>query len=88
MTGTTPPLNKDKVPHYYNVISSPIDLSAIEERLDTDFYTSPKELVGDLKLIVIQRRDYSKRKVYNPTREVYVETLIKDIPESHDLHEG
>ncbi|CAG8155514.1 unnamed protein product [Penicillium nalgiovense] len=86
------PVNKDEVPDYYNVISSPMDLSTIEERLDADFYTTPKELIGDLKLIFSNCQQYNDATtVYAKCAiqlEKYMWKLIKDIPEWHDLHEG
>lgn len=79
------PVNKDEVPDYYNVIESPMDLSTVEERLENDFYTAPKVLVGDLKLI------FSNCRQYNDTTTVYAKCadqlekymwrLIKEIPE-------
>ncbi|KAL4923467.1 Bromodomain-containing protein [Aspergillus undulatus] len=45
------PVNEDEVPHYYNDITSPVNLSTIEERLEQDAYSVPKKLVRELKLI-------------------------------------
>ncbi|KAK4191629.1 histone acetyltransferase GCN5 [Podospora australis] len=85
------PVNRDEVPDYYNVITQPMDLSTIEERLEHDFYGTPKELVGDLKLI------FSNCKQYNDATTVYTKCavklekymwqLIKEIPEWFDLLE-
>lgn len=46
------PVNKDEVPDYYNVITTPMDLSTVEERLKQDYYAAPKNLVNDLKLFL------------------------------------
>ncbi|KAJ5514552.1 Acyl-CoA N-acyltransferase [Penicillium fimorum] len=83
------PVNKDEVPGYYDAIVSPMDLSTIEERLER--YTTPKELVGDLKLI------FSNCQQYNDATTVYAKCavklerymwkLIKEIPEWSDLLE-
>ena len=39
-------VNKDEVPDYYNVITSPMDLSTVEERLEQDFYAARKTLLA------------------------------------------
>jgi len=65
------PVNKDEVPDYYNVITSPMDLSTIEERLDSGYYTTPKDLVGDLKLI------FSNCRQYNDATTVYTKSAVQ-----------
>ncbi|KAL1899644.1 histone acetyltransferase [Ceratocystis pirilliformis] len=85
------PVNRDEVPDYYNVISSPMDLSTVEERLEHDFYTAPKDLVGDLKLIFSNCRQYNDpTTVYTKCAvklEKYMWSLIKEIPEWYELLE-
>ena len=79
------PVNRDEVPDYYNVITSPMDLSTVEERLEQDHYTAPKELVDDLKLIFTNCRKYNDATtVYNKCAarlEKYMWGLVKEIPE-------
>ncbi|KAF3402646.1 hypothetical protein EIK77_000596 [Talaromyces pinophilus] len=85
------PVNKDEVPDYCHVIESPMDLSTIEERLEHDKYTAPKNLVNDIKLF------FSNCWRYNDTTTVYAKcvaklekymwSLIKDIPEWYNLLE-
>ncbi|CAI7651079.1 unnamed protein product [Penicillium glandicola] len=85
------PVNKDEVPDYYNVITSPMDLSTIEERLEHDFYTAPKDLVKDLKLVFSNCRQYNDTStVYNKCAvklEKHMWKLIKEIPEWFNLLE-
>ncbi|CRG85934.1 hypothetical protein PISL3812_02937 [Talaromyces islandicus] len=85
------PVNKDEVPDYYNVITSPMDLSTMEERLEHDDYAAPKDLVGDLKLIFSNCRRYNDATtVYAKCAEKlekYMRKLIKGIPEWVDLHQ-
>jgi histone acetyltransferase len=83
------PVNREEVSDYYNVITSPIDLSTIEERLENDSYAAAKDLIDDLKLI------FSNCRQYNDTTTVYAKCavnlekymwkLIKEIPEWYDL---
>ncbi|CAG8077182.1 unnamed protein product [Penicillium nalgiovense] len=84
------PVNKDEVPGYYDVIVSPMDLSTIEERLES--YTTPKNLVRDLKLIFSNCRQYNDATtVYAKCAvklEKYMWKLIKEIPEWSYLLEG
>jgi histone acetyltransferase len=68
-----------------------MDLSTVEERLDGDFYTAPKELVGDLELIFSNCRKYNDATtVYTKCAvqlEKYMRRLIREIPEWHELHD-
>ncbi|KAJ9222634.1 hypothetical protein DTO027B5_7506 [Paecilomyces variotii] len=85
------PVNRDEVPDYYDVITSPMDLSTMEEKLENDAYTAPKELVRDLQLI------FSNCRQYNDATTVYAKcaaklekfmwSLIKEIPEWYELLE-
>lgn len=83
------PVNKDEVPDYYDVITSPMDLSTMEERLENDHYTCPKDLVDDLKLIFSNCRRYNDATtVYAKCAdklEKYMWGLVKEIPEWSDL---
>ncbi|KAL4867508.1 hypothetical protein BDV12DRAFT_209875 [Aspergillus spectabilis] len=85
------PVNKDEVADYYDVITSPMDLSTIESRLEHDDYGSPKELVRDLKLIFSNCRQYNDAKtVYAKCAaklEKYMWSAIREIPEWYDLVE-
>lgn len=85
------PVNRDEVHDYYNVIESPMDLSTMEERLENDCYTSPKNLVADLKLIFKNCRQYNDATtVYSKCAvklEKYMWGLVKEIPEWCDLLE-
>lgn len=86
------PVDKDDVPDYYNVITSPMDLSTMEERLERDIYTTPRELVNDLKLIFNNCRQYNDATtVYSKCAvrlQKYMWTLVKEIPEWYDLLES
>ncbi|KKK20656.1 histone acetyltransferase GCN5 [Aspergillus rambellii] len=85
------PVDKDEVPDYYNVITSPMDLSTIEEKLERDDYAAPKELVHDVRLIFSNCRQYNDATtVYAKCAvklEKYMWSLIKEIPEWYELLE-
>ncbi len=85
------PVNRDEVPDYYKVITSPMDLSTMEEKLERDCYTTPRELVDDLKLIFNNCRQYNdSTTVYHKCAvklEKYMWGLVKEIPEWFDLLE-
>ncbi|EEP78473.1 histone acetyltransferase GCN5 [Uncinocarpus reesii 1704] len=84
-------VDKDEVPDYYKVITSPMDLSTVEEKLERDDYAAPKELVHDLKLIFSNCRQYNDATtVYAKCAvklEKYMWSLIKEIPEWYALVE-
>lgn len=85
------PVNKDEVPDYYNVITTPMDLSTMEERLERDHYSTPSDLVTDLKLIFSNCRQYNDATtVYAKCAaklEKYMWALIKEVPEWYELLE-
>jgi histone acetyltransferase len=85
------PVNKEEVPEYYETITTPMDLSTVEERLERDFYAAPKDLVDDLKLVFGNCRQYNDATtVYNKCAvrlEKYMWSLVKEIPEWFDLLE-
>ncbi|KAK3900642.1 GCN5-related histone actyltransferase [Staphylotrichum tortipilum] len=85
------PVNRDEVPNYYNVITSPMDLSTVEERLEHDSYAASKNLVDDLKLIFSNCRQYNNATTVCTKcavkLEKYMWTLIKEIPEWYELLE-
>ncbi|CAK7231844.1 histone acetyltransferase [Sporothrix bragantina] len=85
------PVNRDEVPDYYNVITSPMDLSTMEEKLERDSYATIKDLVEDLKLVINNCRQYNdSTTVYNKCAvrlEKYMWSLIKETPEWYELLE-
>ncbi|KFG78265.1 histone acetyltransferase GCN5 [Metarhizium anisopliae] len=85
------PVNKDEVPDYYNVITTPMDLSTMEERLIHDSYHAPRDFFDDLKLVFSNCRQYNDATtVYNKCAvrlEKYMWSLIKEVPEWFDLLE-
>ncbi|KAH7393807.1 histone acetyltransferase GCN5 [Phaeosphaeria sp. MPI-PUGE-AT-0046c] len=65
------PVDKDEVPDYYKTITSPMDLSAMEERLENGSYTTPKLLIDDLKLI------FNNCRLYNDPSTIYFKCAAK-----------
>jgi len=86
------PVNRDEVPDYYIFITSPMDLSMAEEKLRQDQYLTPKDLIDDLKLMFSNCRRYNdETTAYNKCAvklEKYMWSLIKEIPEWHNILEG
>jgi histone acetyltransferase len=85
------PVDKDEVPDYYKTITSPMDFSTMEDRLEQGFYTTPKFFIDDLKLI------FSNCHLYNDAATIYIKcavklekymwTLVRENPEWADLLE-
>jgi histone acetyltransferase len=85
------PVDKDEIPDYYETVKAPMDLSAMEERLEHRCYTTLKLFIDDLKLVS------SNCKLYNDATTVYAKcavklekymwTLARDIPEWVELLE-
>ena len=53
------PVNGDEVADYYDVITSPMDLSTMEQKLDKDQYENVEEFVKDVLLLVRNCRRYN-----------------------------
>lgn len=79
------PVDRDEVPDYYNVMTSPMELTTMEERLEKGDYETPRDLVNDLKLIFDNCRKYNDAgTVYSKCAvkvEKYMWTLVDEIPE-------
>ncbi|KAI1378658.1 hypothetical protein F4677DRAFT_374009 [Hypoxylon crocopeplum] len=85
------PVDQDVVPEYYKVIKEPMDLSAMEAKLDNNEYDMPEKFVKDAKLIFDNCRKYnhpSTPYVKSANRlEKHMWSKIKAIPEwSHLEH--
>jgi len=85
------PVNKEEVADYYDVITNPMDLQTMGEKLEQDAYVTPKDFVDDVKLILNNCRKYNNEttpyaKCANRL-EKYMWSLIKEIPEWSDLLE-
>lgn len=69
-----------------------MDLTTVEDRLEHDYYSAPKDLVSDLKLIFNNCWQYNDATtVYSKCAvklEKYMWSLIKDVPEWYDLLDG
>lgn len=46
------PVDEDYAPNYYRVITSPMDLQTMEDKLDNQEYCSLEEFVADFQRIV------------------------------------
>ncbi|EON69460.1 hypothetical protein W97_08720 [Coniosporium apollinis CBS 100218] len=53
------PVNKDEVQDYYDVITNPMDLSTMEEKLEKDQYETAEEFLRDAKLVFDNCRKYN-----------------------------
>ncbi|KAF2017630.1 Bromodomain-containing protein [Aaosphaeria arxii CBS 175.79] len=79
------PVNKDEVLDYYEVITSPMDLATMEEKLNNDKYPTVEEFIHDAQLV------FTNCKKYNGEGSVYVKAAgrleremwrrIKEVPE-------
>ncbi|KAF1973024.1 GCN5-related histone actyltransferase [Bimuria novae-zelandiae CBS 107.79] len=78
------PVNKDEVSGYYNVITSLMDLTTIEERLEKRDYDTLRDFINNLKLIFNNCWKYKDAlTVYAKCAvklEKYMWTLVEEIP--------
>ncbi|KAJ8960514.1 hypothetical protein NQ318_013798 [Aromia moschata] len=61
--GTVPKRRQE--PGYYDVVSNPIDLLKVQQKLKTDEYDDLDDLQSDIELIVIKREGEAKRPANN-----------------------
>lgn len=52
--------NRRSQPEYYEVVSNPIDLLRVQQKLKTDAYQNLDELMGDFELIIKNAQAYYK----------------------------
>lgn len=85
------PVDRDEVPDYYKVITNPIDLSTMEERLENGTYAAPKDVIADLKVMFSNCRQYNEAgSVYAKCAgklEKYMWRLVQEVPEWYELLE-
>lgn len=53
------PVDAEEVPSYYTVITSPMDLSTMESKLEGDSYVSLPEFIADFNLIIANCRTFN-----------------------------
>ena len=53
------PVNKDEVPDYYDVIKEPMDLSTMEQRLESNSYDNLQSFINDANKIFVNCRSYN-----------------------------
>ncbi|KAK9492927.1 hypothetical protein V1508DRAFT_439432 [Lipomyces doorenjongii] len=85
------PVNKDEVNDYYQIIKEPMDLSTMEQRLESDAYQSMEDFVYDARLIFNNCRQYNNETTTyykNANKlEKFMTQRLKDIPEYSHLVE-
>lgn len=79
------PVNKDEVLDYYEVITSPMDLATMEDKLNNDKYASVEDFISDAQLI------FNNCRKYNGEGSVYVKAAgrleremwrrVREVPE-------
>lgn len=52
--------NRRSLPDYYEVVSNPIDLLRVQQKLKTDAYQNLDELMNDFELIINNAKAYYK----------------------------
>merc|ERR1719187_63670 len=52
--------NKRDYPDYYEIISEPIDMNMIHEKIKEGLYRSEEELIADMKLMFSNCRQYNE----------------------------
>ncbi|KAK9447283.1 uncharacterized protein V1518DRAFT_387264 [Limtongia smithiae] len=85
------PVNKDEVSDYYNIIKEPMDLSTMEQRLESDAYQTMEEFLHDARLIYNNCRQYNNETTTyykNATKlERFMNQRLRELPEYAQLVE-
>ncbi|GFU01912.1 PH-interacting protein [Trichonephila clavipes] len=81
------PVNLNDYPDYRNIIDIPMDLSTVQERLNSNHYSSPSDFCKDMRLIFQNSRNYNtnkKSRIYSMTIrlsamfEEHIRSIISD----------
>ncbi|RPA83723.1 histone acetyltransferase GCN5 [Ascobolus immersus RN42] len=79
------PVNKEEVLDYYNVITNPMDLGTMEQRLEADYYETPEDFVRDANLIFTNCKKYNNETTTyykNAAKlEKFFNNKLREIPE-------
>ncbi|KAI5844761.1 hypothetical protein BZA05DRAFT_157337 [Tricharina praecox] len=79
------PVDHEEVPDYYRVITEPMDLQTMEDRLEEDAYTTPGDFVRDAKKIFNNCRRYNNETTSywkNATKlEKFLNTRLRENPD-------
>ncbi|KAK7203470.1 hypothetical protein BZA70DRAFT_299901 [Myxozyma melibiosi] len=79
------PVNKDEVADYYTIIQEPMDLSTMEQRLESDAYQTMEDFLYDARLIYNNCRSYNNETTTyykNATKlEKFMNQRLREIPE-------
>ncbi|KAK9478959.1 histone acetyltransferase [Lipomyces japonicus] len=83
------PVNKDEVSDYYTIIKEPMDLSTMEQRLESDAYQTMEDFLYDARLIYNNCRQYNNETTTyykNANKlEKFMNQRLRDIPEYSHL---
>ncbi|GIY93033.1 bromodomain and WD repeat-containing protein 1 [Caerostris extrusa] len=81
------PVNLTDYPDYRNIIDIPMDLSTVQERVNSNHYSNPAEFCKDMRLIFQNSRNYNtnkKSRIYSMTIrlsamfEEHIRSIISD----------
>lgn len=79
------PVNKEEVLDYYNVITNPMDLGTMEQRLEADYYETPDDFVRDANLVFTNCKKYNNETTTyykNAAKlEKFFNNKLREIPE-------
>lgn len=79
------PVNRDEVADYYEVITEPMDLMTMEQRLEADAYSSFEQFLYDSRLIFNNCRKYNNETTtyykHATKLEKFLYSKIKEYPE-------
>ncbi|KAK9369610.1 hypothetical protein V1509DRAFT_591190 [Lipomyces kononenkoae] len=85
------PVNKDEVNDYYTIIKEPMDLSTMEQRLESDVYHSMEDFLYDARLVFNNCRQYNNETTTyykNANKlEKFMNQRLREIPEYSHLVE-
>ncbi|KAK9378548.1 uncharacterized protein V2V93DRAFT_388801 [Kockiozyma suomiensis] len=83
------PVNRDEVADYYTIIKEPMDLSTMEQRLESDAYQSMEDFLYDARLIFNNCRSYNNETTTyykNATKlEKFMTQRLRDLPDYSHL---